>query len=135
MVEVELSRIIIDEKSHDQVIVLREKNGPRQIPIMIGSVEASSIQMRISGVESPRPLTHDLLVLLVKGLGAEAECVLIDDFVEGTYFAKIRLKKESGEVVLVDARPSDAVSLSVRMKLPIYVEEDVFHKTVAGDNA
>jgi uncharacterized protein len=132
MVQVELSKIIIDEKSHDQVIVLREKNGPRQIPIMIGSVEASSIQMRISGVESPRPLTHDLLVLLIKGLGAEAECVLIDDFVEGTYFAKIRLKKESGDVVLVDARPSDAVSLSVRMKLPIYVEEDVFHKTVAG---
>ncbi len=133
MVQVELSKIIIDEKSHDQVIVLREKNGPRQIPIMIGSVEASSIQMRISGVESPRPLTHDLLVLLIKGLGAEAECVLIDDFVEGTYFAKIRLKKESGDVVLVDARPSDAVSLSVRMKLPIYVEEDVFHKTVASE--
>jgi len=58
---------------------------------------------------------------------------LIDDFVEGTYFAKIRLKKESGDVVLVDARPSDAVSLSVRMKLPIYVEEDVFHKTVASE--
>lgn len=133
MVQVELVKIIIDDKSHDQVMVLREKDGTRQLPIMIGSVEATSIQMRISGVETPRPLTHDLLALLVKSLGAVAECVIIDDFIEGTYFAKIRLKKESGEVVLVDARPSDAVSLSVRMHLVIYVDEDVFQKTVSGN--
>lgn len=134
MVQVELSKIIIDEKSHDQVIVLREKGGARQLPIMIGFVEANSIQMKIAGLEASRPLTHDLLVLLIRGLGAEAECVIIDDYVEGTYFAKIRLKKESGDVVLVDARPSDAVSLSVRIKLPIYVEEHVFLKAATGEN-
>ena len=71
MIPVELAKIIIDEKNHDQAVVLREKGGSRQIPIVIGFGEASSIQMKISGVEAPRPLTHDLLAAMVAALGAE----------------------------------------------------------------
>ena len=81
MVQVELSRIIIDEKRQDQVIVLKEKEGDRQIPIVIGFMEASSIKIKISGVDVPRPMTHDLLVNVMQVLGGRLERVIIDKLV------------------------------------------------------
>ena len=132
MVPVELSRIIIDEKNHDQAVVLREKNGTRQIPIVIGYVEATSIQMKISGVESPRPLTHDLLASMIGALGAEAERLLIDDLMEGTFFAKLKLRDKTGRQVVLDCRPSDGISLAVRLRIPMFVEECVFAQFTAN---
>jgi bifunctional DNase/RNase len=127
-VQAELVKIIIDEKNNDQAVVLREKGGSRQVPIVIGFVEASSIQMRIAGVTTPRPLTHDLLAAVIKALDAEIEHVLVDDLVEGTFFAKLHLKTADGSQVAVDCRPSDAIALAVRTHVPIFIEEQVFRQ-------
>jgi bifunctional DNase/RNase len=133
MVQVELSKIIIDEKNDEQAVVLREKDGVRQVPIAIGFVEASSIQMCIAGVTTPRPLTHDLLVAVIQSLEAKVEYILIDDLVEGTFFAKLSLKDNAGNIVLVDCRPSDGIALAVRSRTPIFVEEKVFHQALTLD--
>lgn len=135
MIPVELARIIIDEKNHDQAVVLREKGGVRQVPIVIGYVEASSIQMKISGIEMPRPLTHDLLASMVVALGATAERLVIDDVVEGTFFAKLKLRDKTGGPVVLDCRPSDGIALAVRLRIPMYVEEDVFKQFTPSDTA
>jgi bifunctional DNase/RNase len=133
MIPVELVKIIIDEKNHDQAVVLREKGGTRQIPIVIGFVEASSIQMKISGVETPRPLTHDLLASVLQSLEATPEYLLVDDIVSGTFFAKLRLKNKEGQPVVVDCRPSDGIAIAVRLNIPMFVEEKIFDKAVSTD--
>ncbi|MBF0595281.1 MAG: bifunctional nuclease family protein [Candidatus Omnitrophica bacterium] len=133
MVPVELSRIIIDEKNHDQAVVLREKGGSRQVPIVIGFVEATSIQMKISGVESPRPLTHDLLVSVLSALGGHVECLTIDDLVDGTFFAKLRLRDKSGHVIGLDCRPSDGIAVAVRLKIPMFIDEKVFTQVISNE--
>ncbi len=130
MIRVELTKIIIDEKRQDQVIVLKEKNGDRQIPIVIGLMEASSIKIKISGVDVPRPMTHDLLLNVVDVLGATLERVLIDKLVNNTFHAKLEIKSKEGEIKLIDCRPSDSVALAVRFKAPIFVADDVFQKSV-----
>ena len=128
MVQVELVKIIIDEKRQDQVIVLKEKNGDRQIPIVIGFMEASSIKMKLSGIEVPRPLTHDLLAALIEALDGHLEKLLIDKLVANTYHAKLQIKTKDGAVKLIDARPSDGLALAVRSKVPIFVDEEVLSK-------
>jgi bifunctional DNase/RNase len=133
MVQVELFKIIIDEKNDEQAVVLREKGGPRQIPIVIGFVEASSIQMRISGVTTPRPLTHDLLASVIQSLDAQVDHLLIDDLVEGTFFAKLSLKNRDGVSFLVDSRPSDGIALAVRLNIPMFVEEKIFQQALTLD--
>ncbi len=128
MIQVELSKIIIDEKREDQIIVLKEKDGERQFPIIIGFLEASSIKMKLSNVETPRPLTHDLLFLAIESLGAKVESLIIDKLINSTFHAKILLKDKDGKTKTVDARPSDGVALAVRAKAPIFVDEEVLKK-------
>ena len=130
MIHMELSKIIIDEKRQDQVIVLREKGGSRQFPIVIGFLEASSIKMKLSGMDVPRPMTHDLLVTTIEGLGAKMERLIIDKLVDNTFHAKLELKSRDGDLCLVDARPSDGIALAVRVGAPIFVEEEVLKKAV-----
>lgn len=129
MIQVELSRIIIDEKRQDQVIVLKEKDGDRQIPIVIGFLEASSIKIKISGVDVPRPMTHDLLVNVMQALGANLERVVIDKLVNNTFHAKLEIKPKEGAVKMVDSRPSDSIALAVRFKAPIFVADEVLKKS------
>ncbi len=129
MIRVELSRIIIDEKRHDQVIVLKEKDGRRQIPIIIGLMEASSIKIKISGMDVPRPMTHDLFVQVMEILGGRLEKVIIDKMVNNTFYAKMELKTREGELKSIDARPSDSIALAVRFKAPMYVSEEVAEKS------
>ncbi|OGX37730.1 MAG: hypothetical protein A3G91_02025 [Omnitrophica WOR_2 bacterium RIFCSPLOWO2_12_FULL_50_9] len=128
MVQVELSKIIIDEKRQDQIIVLKEKNGDRQLPIVIGFLEASSIKMKLAGVEPPRPMTHDLLVSTFEGLDAKLERLIIDKMVNNTFHAKLEFKTKGGEIRIIDARPSDGIALAVRTSAAIFVEEDVLKK-------
>ena len=128
MIQVELSKIIIDEKRQDQIIVLKEKNGERQLPIVIGFLEASSIKMKLSGVEPPRPMTHDLLVAVIQGLEAKLERLIIDKMVNNTFHAKLEFKTKDGQTKLVDARPSDGIALAVCTSAAIFVEEDVIKK-------
>ncbi len=128
MVRVELSRIVIDERRQDQIIVLKEVSGQRQLPIMIGILEASSIKMKVTDIQMPRPLTHDLLLATIEGLGARVERVLIDDLSEGTFYAKIILRTQDDKEFPVDARPSDSIALAVRAGAPIFVAEDVIDR-------
>ena len=125
-VQMELSRIIISEVNDQQVIYLREVDGTRGFPILIGLFEAHIINRRVKGEKSQRPLTHDLIVSLAQNLDAELQDVVINELRDGTYFARLRLRRE-GELIEVDARPSDCIAVAVTCDppLPIYVSEDV----------
>lgn len=123
-VQMELRRIIISEIDDHQVIILKEVEGERSFPIVIGIFEATSIDRRVKGLVSQRPLTHDLIVSVVEQLGGEIQDIVISDLQEHTYFAKLRIRKE-GELTEVDCRPSDAVALAVTARVPIYVNEEV----------
>lgn len=127
-VQMELSRIIISEINDQQVIYLKEVDGDRTFPILIGIFEATSIDRRVKQYQSPRPLTHDLLVGIVEGLGAELQDVVISDLKDHTYYAKLRIRQD-GELVEIDARPSDAIAVAVTCdpQLPIYVSEEVLN--------
>ena len=128
-VPMELSRIIISEINDQQVIYLKEIDGEqRTFPILIGIFEATSIDRRVKGYPSPRPLTHDLIVSVVENLGAEFQDVVISELKEHTYFARLRVR-HGGELVEIDARPSDAIAVAVTCdpSLPIYVNEDVLN--------
>jgi len=129
MIQVELSKIIIDEKRQDQIIVLKEKDGDRQFPIVIGFLEASSIKMKLSGMKTPRPMTHDLLIATLNGLNATLQRLLIDKLVNNTFHAKLEIKPKTGRMILVDSRPSDGVALAVRSDAPIFVDEEVLEKS------
>ncbi len=128
MIEIELTKIIIDEKRKDQIIVLKEKGGARQFPIVIGFLEASSIKMKLSGLQVPRPMTHDLLISTIKGLDATLEKLIIDKLVDNTFHAKLIIKAADATTKVIDARPSDGIALAVRAGAPIFVEEEVLDK-------
>jgi bifunctional DNase/RNase len=127
-VEVELSRIIINETSDQQVIVLKERQGQRSFPIVIGIVEIFAIDRRLKGIRPPRPMTHDLLENVIENIGVQIEKIVIDDLRNHTFYAKIHLRS-NGETIQIDSRPSDAIALSVASNAPIYVAEHVFEKT------
>ena len=132
-VELELSRIIISDINDHQVIYLREVDGERTFPILIGIFEASSIERRVKDFKAPRPLTHDLLCSVVDALGGELDSVLISEVQGHTYFARLRVKVD-GQVIDVDSRPSDAIAVAVTCDppLPIFIEEDVLAEAVDG---
>jgi len=126
--EAELSRIIIDEQSDQQVIVIRERNGTRSFPIVIGIVEILAIDRRLKGITPPRPMTHDLLGDVIEGLGAKIERIVINDLRHHTFYARIHLSL-NGKSVEIDSRPSDAIALGAARQVPIYVAEHVFELT------
>jgi len=123
--EAELSRIIINETSDQQVIVLKERNGDRSFPIIIGIVEIFAIDRRLKGIQLPRPMTHDLLAGIIESLGAKIDKIIINDLKEHTFYAKIVLSL-NGRTFEIDSRPSDAIALSAASKVPIFVAEKVF---------
>lgn len=124
----ELSRIIISEINDQQVIYLKEIDGDRSFPILIGIFEASMIDRRVKGIDSPRPLTHDLVVSAVESLGGQLQDVVINELRDHTYYAKLRVSHE-GELIEIDARPSDAIAVAVTCHppLPLYVSEEVLN--------
>jgi bifunctional DNase/RNase len=132
-VAMELSRIIISEINSEQVIYLKEIDGTRTFPILIGIFEATSIDRRVKRHETPRPLTHDLLVNSVEALGGEFQDVVISELKDHTYYAVLRVRHE-GELIEIDARPSDAIAVAVTCdpQLPIYVSEDVLTDVTGG---
>jgi uncharacterized protein len=130
-VQMELKRIIINEVHDQQVIMLREVEGERSFPIVIGIFEATSIDRRVKGSPTPRPLTHDLVAAVIDQLGGELQDVFICELKDHTYYAKLRIRKD-GEIIEVDSRPSDAIALAVTARVPIYVAEDVLGEAM-GD--
>jgi bifunctional DNase/RNase len=124
MVKVKVESIRVSLMNQQRLVVLREADSSRYLPIWIGAFEAEAITMGMQGTEIQRPLTHDLLRGAIKKLGATLEHILISKLEEETFYAQLVLDAD-GEKVEVDARPSDAIALAVRADVPIYVDDDV----------
>ena len=130
--EVALYKIKIDENRSEQVIVLKEKDGRRMLPVVIGISEVNAIKLKLSGIDPPRPLTHDLLLNTIKELGAKLASVYIDKLENNTFHAKLSLQK-NGQEAIVDARPSDSIALALRASSPIFVEDAVLDEAGIGE--
>lgn len=124
-VQMELSRILIAETRDYQFIELREVDGERRLPIVIGVFEAAAIERRLKGIDIRRPQTHDLLAQTIEAMGGRLERILINDLRDDTYFARLIIRCDSTHTVDVDSRPSDAIALGIANNVPIYVEEHV----------
>ncbi|KKO19539.1 MAG: hypothetical protein DCC43_14690 [Candidatus Brocadia sp.] len=127
MVPMELSKIIITETSDHQIIVLKERDGQRSFPIVIGLHEAWAIDRAVKGVTTPRPLTHDLIGSIIEGLHAGIIKVVISDLRNNTFFAKIVLQ-QNGLLVEIDSRPSDAIAVAMQKNTPIFVATKVLEE-------
>jgi hypothetical protein len=123
-VQMELHKIIISEMQSEQIIVLREVDGERTFPIVIGNGEALAIDRRLKGILHPRPLTHDLLADVIENLGGTLERIEINDLQEHTFFARLHIRQNS-HTLKIDSRPSDAIALGVATNVPIFVAEHV----------
>lgn len=127
MVEVTIDSVRVSLMSQHRVVVLKEIDGERYLPIWIGPFEADAITIELQGVEVARPLTHDLLKSMVSLLGGEVMYVVINDLHNDTFYARIVVDVE-GEEMEVDSRPSDAIALAVRCSAPVYVAEHVMDR-------
>lgn len=123
-VQMELTRIFIREMTDMQVIELKELDGDRSFPIVIGLPEAFAIERRLKGVEVPRPQTHDLLATMIGQLGARLDRIVIHELYEGTFYAMLCIEQDGREID-IDCRPSDAIALGVAEGVPIFVSEQV----------
>ncbi|MBV8781934.1 MAG: bifunctional nuclease family protein [Phycisphaerae bacterium] len=123
-VQMELHKIIISEGQEQQIIVLKEVDGERKFPMVIGTDIALTIHRRLNGETPPRPMTHDLLASVIEHLGVKVTQIEINNLQNGTFFAKIHLQR-NGTTVEVDSRPSDAIALGVTSNVPIFVADHV----------
>lgn len=123
-VQMLVNGISVDARNNAPVVVLREVEGARAVPIWIGQLEANSIALALSGKKPPRPQTHDLLKSAINGAGFHVVRADIVDLRDGTFFASVELAR-GGEHVSLDSRPSDAIALALRARAPIFVDEAV----------
>lgn len=134
-IEMKIKGLMIDPVSNMPIIVLKSKDGGTVLPIWVGIFEANAIAIQLENILSPRPMTHDLLKNLIDGLDAEIERVVITDLKENTFYATIHIRNRNGEgVLLLDARPSDAMALALRANAVIFVEEAVLDKSSTDDS-
>jgi len=136
VVEVRVNGLILEHKSQQNIVVLREVDGERILPIWIGPGEAQAIRRILSEEPFPRPLTHDLLAIVVEGFKAKVTKVVIADLRENTFFASIVIERDS-DVLSIDARPSDSIALALRTKAQIFVNESLMqpppHETESAE--
>lgn len=123
-VQMELYKIIISETQDQQLIVLKEVDGERKFPILIGTPEAYAIDRRLKGIPTPRPLTHDLLASVIEQMGGTLSRIEINNLQDHTFFARIQIQQNS-HVIEIDSRPSDAIALGIATTVPIFVAEHV----------
>jgi bifunctional DNase/RNase len=131
MVRVRVAHLGLDRTTNTPVVVLKEEDGERTLPIWIGAPEANAIALELQGIKPERPLTHDLMKLLVSGLGGELRRVKISNLRENTYLAELLIYRQ-GEVFEVDARPSDSIALALRMQAPIFTTDELLDRTATG---
>ncbi len=127
MKEVKVASLGLDKTSNTPVVILQETDGDRVLPIWIGPGEASAIAMELAGMKFSRPLTHDLFTSVLRGLGSELQRVLITKVVDNTYHAELILRR-NGDMISLDARPSDSIAIALRAKAPIYAHEDLLEQ-------
>ncbi len=131
MVRMKVAHLGLDRNNNTPVVVLKEAAGERTLPIWIGASEANAIALELQGIKPERPLSHDLMKLLVTGLGGELRRVVISGLRANTYVAELLIYR-GGEIFEVDARPSDSIALALRMHAPIYSNEDLLERSAAG---
>jgi len=128
-----LHQIIIHEHSDQQYIFLKEENGSRKFPIVIGIFEATVIDRKVRNFRPPRPMTHDLLVNVIDSMGGEVQHVVVNKLEENTFFAKL-VVQQNGRIIEIDSRPSDAIAVASHTKVPIYVEEQVLDEVAGSED-
>ena len=130
-VEMKVKGLMWDPVSRMPIVILRNQEGDSLLPIFVGLFEANAIAQQLDGSLSPRPMTHDLLGNLIDALHARVDRVVITDLRDNTFFASIHLER-NGEKLAIDARPSDAMALALRVKVPIFVEDTVIARSSAS---
>lgn len=124
MIGLDVYSVLYSLLSRHRIVLLKEIDGPRFLPIWIGQHEAEAIAMHLQKMSVPRPLTHDTLLNVTLGLGGIIQYIVVNDLSNGTFYARIAIEHD-GELQLIDSRPSDAIALAVRASVPIYAEESV----------
>jgi hypothetical protein len=124
VVQVDVSKLVLDESFQNPVVVLKEIEGTRIVPIWIGHAEASAIAFALEKIQPERPFTHDLLKAVIQGMDGEVKKIVINKLENNTFFARIIIEMDS-KLISIDARPSDSIALALRVQVPIFVSEDV----------
>ena len=124
MRQMKVDKLGIDLLTHDPVVILKDLEGRRYLPILIGPFEATAIALALEGTAVPRPLSHDLMRMMLEALQAKLEQIVIHDIKDSTFFAKL-IVRTNGETQEIDARPSDGIALALRMQAPIYVSDKI----------
>jgi bifunctional DNase/RNase len=132
LVEMQVKGLMLDPVTNVPIVILRDADGSRVLPIWVGPSEANAIALQVENISMPRPMTHDLLRDVIQALGATLSRVIISDLKANTFYAYLELKLRE-DVLLVDARPSDALGLALRAKAPIFVESAVLDQAKSGD--
>ena len=133
-IEMTIKGLMVDPITNTPIVILRDKDGQKVLPIWVGVFEANAIALQIENVSTPRPMTHDLLRNVIHDLKAEILKIVVSDLKENTFYALIHLEV-NGEPLAVDARPSDAIALALRARAPIYVEDRVIDNAKTIDFA
>ncbi|MGH7613253.1 MAG: bifunctional nuclease family protein [Gemmatimonadales bacterium] len=128
VIEVRVAHLGLDRTTNTPVVILQEQGGDRVLPIWIGPAEASAIAMELAGMKFARPLTHDLLKLVIVGLGADLRKVIITQVKDNTYYAELHIYRGDA-VVNIDARPSDSIAVALRLKAPIFTSDELLENT------
>ena len=123
-----MAHLGLDQNTNSPVVLLKERDGERVLPIWIGPAEASAIAMELQGVKAQRPMTHDLLKHVIVGLGGELRRVTITNVRDNTYFAELLIRRDE-QMVQIDARPSDSIALALRLHAPIYTSDDLLDQS------
>lgn len=127
MIEMSVDSIRVSLMNYQRVVILKEKETSRYLPIWIGAAEADAIAVKLQGTSVQRPLTHDLMQSVIDALGGKVNSIVINNLQKDVFFAKVVLNRD-GEQFEIDSRPSDAIALAVRVQAPIYAEEDVLNR-------
>lgn len=127
MLEMSVDSIRVSPMNYQRVVILRQKESDRYLPIWIGPAEADAIAVKLQDLSVPRPLTHDLLRTVIDTLGGQVQHILVSDLQNDTFFAKIVIQM-NGDLKEIDSRPSDAMALAVRTQVPIFADETVMEK-------
>jgi hypothetical protein len=133
LLEMVISGLTIDPVNNSPIVLLQEKNGSAVVPIWIGAVEASAIAFELEGIKLPRPMTHDLLKSVIEALGGQVERVAVVALRDNTYFAVVEIT-QAGRELQIDARPSDAIALALRVGAPVFCDESVVAQAPRGDS-
>jgi bifunctional DNase/RNase len=132
LVEMTIKGLMVDPITNMPIIILRDKDGQKVLPIWVGVFEANAIALQIENISTPRPMTHDLLRNVIHDLNGEVERVVVCDLKENTFYALIYVVRPGGTVA-IDARPSDAIALALRVRAPIFVEDSVIENAKTID--